>query len=120
MRVLRPYCSGALHERLGFGVATLSLVELCQVVEPGGDIGVVGAKALLTDGEGALHEWFGFGVATLRPVERRQVVEPGADIGVVGAKCLLVNGKGALVERFGFGILTMDTQELSCSTQQAR
>src|SRR6266446_6333743 len=111
MSMLHPYCSGALVEWFGFGVTALCMIELCQVVEPGGDIGMVRFKPLLADGEGALHERFGFGVPALVLIELCQVVEAGGDIGMVRFKPLLVNGEGALHEWFGFGILTMDTQE---------
>ena len=42
---------GALEERLGLGVAAGVLVELGEVVEPDGEVGVLGAEGLLADGE---------------------------------------------------------------------
>jgi hypothetical protein len=62
---LRHSCSDALEALLGFGRAPLGLVEQRQVVEVNGDIGMVRAKPLLTDGKGVLVERFGFSIADL-------------------------------------------------------
>ena len=79
----------ALEERLGVGVAALGSVQLGQVVERDGDIGVVGAERLLADRQRALEERLGVGVAALGSVQLGQVVERVGDIGVVGAERLL-------------------------------
>lgn len=51
-------------KRLGFGVATLLIVEPRQTVETGGGLGVIGPQCFLPYREGALQERLGFGVAT--------------------------------------------------------
>ena len=50
---------GAPVEGLGLGVAAGVLVELGEVVERSGEVGVIGAEGLLADGDGALVEWLG-------------------------------------------------------------
>ena len=57
---------GALEERLGLGVVALRTVQLRQVVEAGGGVGMVGAERLLADGQGALVERLGLGVLAHR------------------------------------------------------
>jgi hypothetical protein len=74
----------------------LSVVKLCQVVEAGGGIGVLGTTDLLHNIKRPLQEWFCLLVAPLMVVKQRQAVEGGAGIGMVGAKDLLRNIKRPL------------------------
>ena len=57
----------ALVERLGLGVAALSLVEQSEVVQRPRDIGMIGTERLLVDRQRSLVERLGVGVATLLP-----------------------------------------------------
>ena len=102
-----PIAQRALVERLGVGVAALGLVQRGQVVERGGDIGVIGAERLLADRESALVERLGVGVAALGLVQHGQIVEHGRDIGVIGAERLLGDRQRALVERLGVGVAAL-------------
>jgi hypothetical protein len=45
---------GALLQRLGFGIAALCSVELCEIVQTTGDIRVLRFERLLSNGKGAL------------------------------------------------------------------
>ena len=66
---------GALEERLGFYQAASILVEKGETVEPSGEIGMIGAKGLLANGDSPLIEWLGLGVAADFLVEHREAVE---------------------------------------------
>ena len=57
---LLPQCQGPLVEGLRLRIAPLIIVELGQVVEAGGDVGVLGAQHALPDDEGTL-------IGALRP-----------------------------------------------------
>ena len=67
----------ALVERLGLGILAHGLVEVGQVVEAGGDVGVVGPELVFADLQAALVEGLGLGVLAHGPVEQGQVVEAG-------------------------------------------
>src|SRR4051794_21178176 len=98
-----PDREGTLEERLGLLVAAGGLVEQGQVVEVGGEGGVLGAERLLTDREGTLVERLGLLVAAGGPIEQGQVVEGLGNVRVLGAERLLVDREGTLVERLGLG-----------------
>jgi hypothetical protein len=78
-------CQCAFVERLGLGVAALLVVEQGQVVEAGGDSGMIGPQRLLVDCQRALVERLGLGVATLRAIELGQVVEADGIVDAVRA-----------------------------------
>jgi urease beta subunit len=65
---------------------------------------VLGAEALLFDGERALVERLGFAVAVGVAVEPGQIVEAGCHVRVRGAEALLGDGERALVERLGLAV----------------
>ena len=94
----------ALLEGLGLPVAALSLVDLRQVVEAGGGVGVLGPQHLLEDRQGALVEGLGFPVAALSPVDPRQVVEAGGGVGVLRPLGLLRDRQDLLPQRLRFRI----------------
>jgi hypothetical protein len=71
------------------GVAALAEIQPRQVVEAGGDVGMIGPKRLLADCQAALVEGLGRGVAALVAIQRRQVVEA---VGI-GTRCS--RGRGA-------------------------
>ena len=54
-----------LVERLGLGVGTGGVVEIGEVVERGGGVGVLGAQRLLRDRERACGKWYGSVVLAL-------------------------------------------------------
>jgi len=55
----------SLVERFGVYVPALSFMQFRQVVEAGGDRGMVRPEGLLINRKGSLVEWFSFGVAAL-------------------------------------------------------
>jgi hypothetical protein len=57
---------GAFEDRLGLFVAALVLIDGSQIVETGGDIGMVRPQRLLADRQGALKQWLGLAIAVLR------------------------------------------------------
>ena len=81
----------------------MGAIQLGEVVEVDGDVGVVGAERLLVDGKGALVERLGIAVAAPAAIELGEFVEGGADLGVVGAQRLLGDRQVAPVERPGLG-----------------
>jgi hypothetical protein len=70
--------NGTPIERLGLGVAAHVLVEPSEVIEVGGEAGVLGAESLLVDGDGALVEQLGLGVAACITIEPSKIVETGS------------------------------------------
>ena len=75
---------GACKQRLGLGGAVSSPVEHGQVVEPAGEVGVLGAERLLVDGDGTLEEWLGRLVAAGDLIERGQLLSEVASPGWSG------------------------------------
>ena len=67
----------SMVQRLGLGVGTGGVVELGEVVEHGGGVGVLGAQRLLPDRQRPLVERLGLGVGTGGVVEPGEVVERG-------------------------------------------
>ena len=57
------YLEMSSHERLGLGQVVGGPEQLRQVVEVDGDLGMLGAEALLVDGQCPAHEWLGLGQA---------------------------------------------------------
>ena len=78
----------ALVERLGLGVLALGLVQLRQVVQAGGHVGVVGPSACSRISRPA-GERLRLGVPAQGLVQCRQVVQAGRHVGVVSAQRLL-------------------------------
>ena len=74
------------HERPGFGEVVGGLKQPGEVVEGGGDIGMVLAEGGLVDGEGLAHERLGLGEAVGGFQQLCEVVEAGGDVRVVLAK----------------------------------
>ena len=70
-----PDRQGALVERLRLAVVALVPVQLRQVVERRGNMGMVGAERFLQDRQGALVERLCLAVTALGLVQSRQVVE---------------------------------------------
>ena len=64
---------------------------------------MVGAEALLVDGQRAAHQRLGLGQPVGGLQQLRQVVEVGGDVGMVGAEALLVDGERAAHQRLGLG-----------------
>jgi hypothetical protein len=77
------------------------LEQARQVVEVDRDVGVVGAKRFLDDGQGATEERLGLRHAIGVPEQLRRVVEVDRDVAVVGAEGLHGDGQGATIERLG-------------------
>ena len=90
----------------------MRLVERREVIQTGGDIGVLRAERLLADGEGAFVQRLGLGIAALRPGRAREVIQTGGDIRVLRAERLLADGEGAFVQRLGLGIAALRLVEL--------
>ena len=59
---LLPDGQRPLVARLRLGIAALGMVELRQVVEARGDIGMLGAEHLLPDGQRLFQGWLGVGI----------------------------------------------------------
>ena len=95
---------GACKQRLGLGGAVGSPVEHSEVVEPAGEVGVLGAERLLVDRDGTLEEWLGRLVAAGGLIERSQLVERGGQPRMVGPVDLLVDGDGALKKQLGHAV----------------
>src|SRR5262249_42556449 len=83
-----------------------------EVVEVGGNAGVLWPKRLLVYHQGALVKQLGLNVAALGAIERGEVVKRGGDQRVLAAKLLLVYRQGALVERLGLGVAALGAIEL--------
>ena len=64
---------------------------------------MVGAEALLVDGESAAHQKLGLGQPVGFLQQLGQVVEADGDLGMVGSEALLVDGECAAHERLGLG-----------------
>ncbi len=74
-----------------------------QVVEADGDVGMLGAEAVLVDGQRAAHQRLGLGQAVGGLEQLRQVVEVDGDVGMLGAEALLVDGQRPAHQRLGLG-----------------
>jgi hypothetical protein len=70
-----PHRQRALVEGFGFRVLALVVVEVRQVVEASGHVGVVRPQRLFRDLEGPFIKRRGLFVLALGVVEQRQVVE---------------------------------------------
>ena len=62
-------CQVAIVKWLGLGVAALMDIDAGQIVERGGDVGVIDTVRLLVQFERALKKWLGLGVAALAFVQ---------------------------------------------------
>ena len=76
-------------KRLGARVVPFGPVQLCQVIEGVGDVGVVGPQRFLSDAEGALIIRLGPRIVPFGLIQPRQVVEGVGDVGVVGPQRFL-------------------------------
>ena len=75
------------HQRLGLGQPVRVLEQHGQVVEADGDVGVLGAEALLVDRQRAAHQRLGLGQAVRGLKQLGQVVEVDGDtLGCSGPK----------------------------------
>ena len=97
----------ALAERLCLRVLALGSVELGQVVQALGHIGMVRAKGLLPDRQRPLVERLGLRVVALGPVDGRAVVRASGYSGMVGAKGLYNDRQRSRVVRLGLGVLAL-------------
>ena len=84
-----------------------------QVVEGGGDVGMLRAEALLVDGERAAIQRLGLGQPVGGLQQLGQVVEVAGDVWVVGTEALLVDGERAAIERLGLGEAALVAVQLS-------
>ena len=89
------------------GSASASRFVACsncaRLLRSRGDVGVIGAEALLVDGQRAAHQRLGLGQPVRVLQQLRQVVEVAGDIGVIGPEALLVDGQRAAHQRLGLG-----------------
>ena len=92
---------GPREERLGRVVPAGCPVEHRQVVEPAGEVRVIGAVRLHVDGDSALEERLGRAAAPGCLVKPGEVVERGGELGMVAPVRSLVDGDGALEEKLG-------------------
>ena len=95
------------------GPVALHEGERGEIVEGGGEVGVVRPERLLVYGKAALIERLGLGVAALAVVELGEVVEGGGEAGVVRPERLLVYAKAALIERLGLGLAALGLVNVS-------
>ena len=68
-RATGDYARAAPPELRGIRPVALLEIQPCEVAERGGDVGVVGTKRLLGNGEGALEQRLSLGVAALGLIE---------------------------------------------------
>ena len=64
----------ALVEWFGLRILASIVIELCPVIEAGGDVGMLRPEGLLPDSQRALIERFCLGASSLIVIEQRQVV----------------------------------------------
>ena len=88
-------------QRLGLTQAVGGLQQLRQVVEVGGDVGVVRAVRPLVDRQRPPHQRLGLTQAVGVLQQLRQVVEVGGDVGVVRAVRPLVDRQRPPIQRLG-------------------
>ena len=91
------------------GPVALRHVEEGQVVQAGGDSGVVGPELCFPDLEAALKERLGLRISALQVVQNRQVTQAGGQSGVVGSELRLPDLEAAFVERLGLRISALQT-----------
>ena len=94
------------EERLGLGVLALLVVELRQVVEARGYLGVLRPQRLLKNRQRALVERLGLGVLALLVVEQRQVVEAGGQARILLSK-LFRFFEGSQEQLFSPGVISL-------------
>ena len=91
----------SLVEQLGISIAALSSVQLCQIVQHRGDVGMIGTKRFLTHSQRPLVERLGVGVTALTTVKSSQVVQRLSDIGMIWAERHLGNCQEPLLQWYG-------------------
>src|SRR5262249_49630362 len=100
----------ALIKRFDFPVSALGAVEPSQVAEAHGDIGVLGSKRLLADGERAPIERLSLGVAALVAVEIGQPHHACCCISVIFSPAGPGQLQGSHCQRHGLRILASPTK----------
>src|SRR5215510_14571532 len=108
VQFLLPNLECASEKRLGIGIAALCLIEIGEVVETGGKLGVLRSYIFLADGKCALEELLSI-VVTCKSVQIQctQVVEARGNTQIFPSELHLAEGKCALVEQLCIGVTSL-------------
>ena len=109
---LLPDPERSLVERLGRRIAALFQVQIGQVVEDGGDEGMVWPVCLLGNPQGAFVERLGSHMAALFLVQEGEVVEQCPDIRMFRPELLLTQLQRLLSEGFRLAVPAVGVQHL--------
>ncbi len=93
------------EEQFGPPIIALAKIQVGQIVQAGGIIGMVLAQDLLTDFHGLAQQRSGPQIIALVNIDDSQTVQAGEIVGVVLAEGLLADLQGMVEERFGLGVL---------------
>ena len=102
----------ACKKAFGGGLATALVVEIRQVSQALGRVGVVWARVLLPDGQSAAVERLRFNVPALQPLDLRQVVGAYRHVGMIRPECFFANLKRPARQRFCLGEAPLRTEQL--------